>query len=207
MLGYPRWGLHPFLLGEKSTTVTILLLVGRPSGGVALDLIMLPYLLVVDLSLYLQLWIPLDGGSMIVVVLVLVAGGEPGSSYSAIWLPLKIIFLIGCVCCWEIISAFSHLKVFTLLLVLHWVQNSSDFPPFLELLCLQASVISINKFIVIRIFLPLSITCFFLWILLSFFSLLQIFTSWIIMFFCIVFLVDYCASWDLLRFLDLFFSL
>ena len=58
---------------------------------------------------------------MIVVVLVLVAGGEPGSSYSAIWLLLKIIFLIGCVCCWEIISAFSHPKVFTLLLVLHWV--------------------------------------------------------------------------------------
>ena len=132
MLGYPRWGLHPFLLGEKSTIVTILLLVGSPSGGVALDLIMLPYLLVVDLSLYLQLWIPLDGGSMIVVVLVLVAGGEPGSSYSAIWLPLKIIFLIGCVCCWEIISAFSHLKVFTLLLVLHWVQNSSDFFPLLR---------------------------------------------------------------------------
>lgn len=80
MLGYPRWGLDPFLLGEKSTIVTILLLVGSPSGGVALDLIMPPYPLVVDLSLYLQLWIPLDGGSMIVVVLVLVAGGEPGSS-------------------------------------------------------------------------------------------------------------------------------
>ena len=79
------------------------------------------------------------------------------------------------------------------------------FSLFSELHCLQASVISINKFIVIPIFLPLSITCFFLWLLLRFFSLLQIFISFIIVFFCIVFLVDYCASWDLLSFLDFFF--
>lgn len=92
-------------------------LLGRGSWS---DHALLPFLLWIFLysfscgfSLMVALWI--------VVVLVSVAGGEPGSSYSAIWLPVKIIFLMGYVCWWENISVFPHLKVFTLLLVLHWV--------------------------------------------------------------------------------------
>ena len=61
--GVPKVELGP-LLGEKSTIVIILLLVGSHLGVWFLTSSCPLTLLVVDLSLYLQLWILLDGGSM-----------------------------------------------------------------------------------------------------------------------------------------------